>query len=50
MAFNNILVEIVQTIKQGYRGDMRKIHVTRQFFEAGGPQGQFFAKTKKKPF
>ena len=28
--------------KQGNRGDMRKIHVTRQFFEATGPQGNFF--------
>ena len=27
--------------KQGNRGDMRKIHVTRQFFEASGPQGIF---------
>ena len=26
---------------------MRKIHVTLQFFEAGGPQGHFFEKTKK---
>ena len=24
---------------------MRKIHVTRQFFEASGPQGHFFEKT-----
>ena len=34
-------------IKQGNRGDMRKIHVTRQFFEASGPRGHFFEKTKK---
>ena len=27
---------------------MRKIDVTRQFFEASGPQGHFFEKTKKK--
>ena len=27
-------------------GDMRKIHVTGQFFEASGPQGHFFEKTK----
>ena len=25
---------------------MRKIHITRQFFEATGPQGHFFEKTK----
>ena len=31
---------------QGSRGDMRNIHVTRQFFEASGPHGQFFEKTK----
>ena len=28
--------------KQGNRGDMRKIHVTRQFFEASSSQGHFF--------
>ena len=28
-------------LKQANRGDMRKIHVTRQFFEASGPQGLF---------
>ena len=28
---------------------MRKIHVTWQFFEASGPQGHFFEKTKN-PF
>ena len=28
---------------------MQKIHVIRQFFEASGPQGHFFEKTKK-PF
>ena len=33
--------------KQGNRGYLRKIHVTRQFFEASGPQGIFF---QKKPF
>ena len=38
-----------KNVKQGNRGDMRKIHVTRQFFEASGPQGHFFEKTKK-PF
>ena len=35
--------------KQGNLGDMRKIHVTWQFFEAGGPQGHSFIKTKR-PF
>ena len=34
-------------VKQGNRGDMRKIHVVRQFFEASGPQGLFFKKKKK---
>ena len=29
---------------------MRKIHVTRQFFEANGPQGHFFEKNKKPVF
>ena len=29
---------------------MRKIHVTWHFFEASGPQGHFFEKTKKNPF
>ena len=33
--------------KQGDRGDMRKIHVTRQFFEAGGRHGDLIEKTKK---
>ena len=32
--------------KEGNRGDMRKIHVTRQFFEASGRHGGFFEKTK----
>ena len=30
----------------GNRGDMRKIHVTPQFFEASGRHGYFFEKTK----
>ena len=29
---------------------MRKVHVTRHFFEAGGPPGDFFEKTKKNVF
>ena len=29
---------------------MRKIHVTRQFFEASGRHGDLIEKTKKKPF
>ena len=33
--------------KQGNRENMQKIQVTRQFFEASGPQGHFFEKTKK---
>ena len=32
--------------KQGNRGDMPKIHVTRQFFDTSGPQSHFFKKTK----
>ena len=38
-----------QTNKQGNRGDMRKIHVTRQFFEASGRHGDLIEKTKN-PF
>ena len=33
--------------KQGNRGDVRKIHVTRQFFEASGRHGDLIEKTKK---
>ena len=32
--------------KQGNRGDMQKIHVTKQFSEASDPQGHFFEKRK----
>ena len=32
--------------KQGDRGDMRTIHVTRQFFEGSGRHGDFFEKNK----
>ena len=32
--------------KQGNRGDMWKIHVTRQFFEASGRHGDLVEKTK----
>ena len=35
-----------QTSKQGNRGDMQKIHVPREFFEASGRHGDFFEKTK----
>ena len=35
--------------KQGNRGDMRKIHVTRQFFEASGRHGDLIEKTQN-PF
>ena len=30
---------------EGNRGDMRKIHVTQQFFEASGRNKDFFEKT-----
>ena len=33
--------EVLNT-QQGNRGDMRKIHMTRQFFEASGRHGDFF--------
>ena len=33
--------------KQGDRGDMPKIHMTWQYFEATGPQGHFFEKKQK---
>ena len=32
--------------EKGNRGDMRKIYVTRQFFEANGSLGQFFDEGK----
>ena len=32
--------------KQGNRGDLRKIHVTRQFFEASGRHNDLIEKTK----
>jgi len=35
---------------QGNREDMRKIHVTRQFFEASGGHGDFFEKKQKPVF
>ena len=35
--------------KQGNRGHMRKLHVTRQFFKASGRHEDFFGKTKN-PF
>ena len=35
--------------EQGNRGDMRKIHVTRQFFKASGRHGDLIEKTKN-PF
>ena len=35
--------------KQGNLADMRKIHVTRQFFEASGRHGDLIEKTKN-PF
>ena len=42
-------IEKKKNKKQGNRGDMRDIYVVRQFFEASGPQGHFFKKTKN-PF
>ena len=36
--------------KQGNRGDMQKIHVTRQFFEASGRHGDLIEKTKNSVF
>ena len=36
-------------MKQGSRGDMRKIHVARQFFKASGHHGDLIEKAKK-PF
>ena len=58
MVFETILklVNLLRTLKEkSYlswkdRGDMRKIHVTRQFFEASGSQGHFFEETKKPVF
>ena len=38
--------EQCEHILQGNRGDMRKIHVKRQFFVASGRHGDFFEKTK----
>ena len=36
--------------KQGNRGEILKIHLTRQLFEGSGPQGHFFGKIKKPNF
>ena len=36
--------KIDQLTEQGNRGYMRRIHVTRQFFEAIGPHDHFFVK------
>ena len=36
----------LQNTVQGNRGDLRKIHLTRQFIEASGRQGDFFSKKK----
>ena len=35
--------------EQGNRGDMRKIHVTRQYFKGSGRHGDLIEKTKN-PF
>ena len=37
-----------QNERQGNRRDMRKIHVTRQFFEASGRYGDSIKKKNKK--
>ena len=37
-------------INKANRGDMRKIHLTRQFFEASGRHGDFLEKIKKTVF
>ena len=39
-----------KNMEQGNRGDIRRIHVTRQFFETSGRHGNFFQKNKKKTF
>ena len=38
------LVFEAYNVKKGNLGDMRKIHLTRQFFETSGPQGHVFGK------
>ena len=43
-------VDTNETKKRGNRGDMRKIHVTRQFLATSGPHSHFFEKTKKAVF
>ena len=47
--FNIWILKIQKSLKQGNRGDMRKIHVTWQFFEASGRYGDLIVKTKN-PF
>ena len=42
----NLSAELKKIKKQGNLGDMRKIRVTRQFFEASDPQGHFFKEKK----
>ena len=39
-------VKVKKSQKQSSRGDMQKIHVTRQFFEASGRHGDLIEKTK----
>ena len=38
----------MKKLEQRYRGDMRKIHMTRQFFVASGRHGDFYKKKKHK--
>ena len=44
-----MLTQNEKKVIQGNRRDMRKIHVTRQFFEASGRHGDLIEKTKN-PF
>ena len=42
----NIYQKLLKLNETSNRGNMRKIHVTRQFFEASGRHRDFFEKTK----
>ena len=48
---SNCIIININKIKnqQGNRGDMRKIHVTRQFSEASSRHGDLIKKKNKKP-
>ena len=45
-AVSDSLIKRNERERQGNRGDRRKIHVARQYFEASGRHGDFFEKTK----